>query len=248
MAPIETTNEDAPPPVPGDYLHDDVQAVSEYRSVSSAAVLAAAVGVSSLAAIFTDSLLFLPLLGTVVALIALRRIAGGEGRLVGRTAAVVGLALSVAVGVGILTRDFTSQRALAGQASPWAVEWCGLVMDGQLEAALELTRPLESRRMFDESLEEYYRTNEVGQEELEKFQADPVIALLTGASKGARVVPGKVIGWQRESSGDYTIAEAFTLVDPGEATGETFHLQLHKTGPAKQIPGSWRVGSYVLAL
>ncbi len=51
--------------VPSDYLHDDVQAVAEYRSVSRLAVLAAVLGVCSAVALASSQLLVIPLLGII---------------------------------------------------------------------------------------------------------------------------------------------------------------------------------------
>lgn len=231
--------------VPSDYLHDDVQAVAEYRSVSGLAVLAAVLGVCSLAALVSRGLLVIPLLGVIVACFALRRIAASEGQLAGRTAALVGLALSLAIGAGVYVRGITLERLVAAEAQQWALEWCDLVLDDKLLIALELKNPPQSRRPFDDSLSEYYENNDAAIEALDEFRNDPVIQALTSAPQGSRVVPGDLVGVVEEGNGGYIVAQEFQLVVPqGTGVPLTFRLQLNRSRMGRTGGGAWYLTGY----
>lgn len=236
--------------VPPDYQYDDVQAVAAYRGISPMAVLALVLGLASPLAVFNHFLLILPILGTIVALLAIRRIAASEGELAGRRLALAGLALAVVCATALLTRDAVSKQVVAGQAAPWAEEWCRLVMADRHEAALELTRPLETRRAIDQSLLEYYQTNENAKQELAKFRESEVVQLLTEAGEDARIVPAEVQGLVRDARGNFTLLQNFRLESSGDGAGpasRAFQLQLRKSGPTSPMPGVWHVSNFVLA-
>ena len=73
--------------------------LAEYRPVSGWGVAALLVGLVSAAASAHPLLWCLPLAGVVVSLIALRRIARSEIKLLGRKAALIGLAFSLIYGI-----------------------------------------------------------------------------------------------------------------------------------------------------
>ncbi|MGI9455206.1 MAG: hypothetical protein ACR2NU_01510 [Aeoliella sp.] len=240
-------SDESEPVVPGDYQHDDVRAVAEYRSVSRASVWAAVLGCASLLAIFSNLLLIIPLLGVVVALAALRQIAGSESAVIGQKSAIIGLALSVIIGTALVTRNVAMNRLVASQAVPWAIEWCELVRAGKFEAALELTRPVGSRRPIDDALSEYYQTNEAAQETMTTFREDPVVKLLADSANDCNVERGEAESMVRDAYGNFMIIHAFTLRAPagdGGGQGQKFLMHLQKKGPGAQMPGIWHVKSY----
>jgi len=237
-------------PVPADYLHDDVQALAEYRSVSKLAVAALLVGLASVLALLSPGLLGLSLLGVILSLLAIRRIARSGGELVGRPAAIVGLVLSLAVGAGLLSHRTTVQRMVAQQAGPWALEWCELVKAGDLEVALELTRPSSVRRQLDQELVDYYAADETGRQSFEKFSSDEVIEMLSSADESESIVPGDVIAVIPIGNGGYRVVQEFWLGSNSEAGGEpagrAFQLQLDRTASSAKIPGAWHITAFVL--
>ena len=224
----------------GDYQSDDVRAVTEYRSVSGMAVAAAVLGVASLLAIVTSSLMFLCVLGILASLIALRAIAASDGTLVGRPAAYLGLVLSLGVLGGLMSYDWTMKVALADQATPWAEQWCELVQDGKLETALELTRAVRARQILDDKLPEYYETNEAAKQELVEFRQDEVISRLQQAGEDSQLTPGPVLDWERDGRGNFRLVQVFHLVSD-DSSDYPFRLIVHKTGPSNSLPGVWRV-------
>src|SRR5262245_45308902 len=75
---------------------DDVEALSDYRTLSVLALVSLVIGLASPLAFAAPLALAIPIIGIAVALVALHRISRSEGLLAGRWAAITGLALSVA--------------------------------------------------------------------------------------------------------------------------------------------------------
>jgi len=113
-----------------------------YRPVSRLAVAALGAGCGSGLVLFTPLAAMLPLVAIVLAVAALAELRRGEGRIVGRWAALVGLALAV---------GFVSQAAAAALADRWvagrravatATTWVDSIRAGRLDDALGTLSPL----------------------------------------------------------------------------------------------------------
>lgn len=246
--------------VPEDHLHDDVAAVAQYRSVSKLAVFALLLGVASLLALLSPSLIFLALFGVIISPLALRRVAASEGELIGRWVAIVGLVLSLAVGAGLIAQRATVERLVAEQATPWAQAWCDLVVAGKHEIALELTRPVAVRRPLDETLIDFYTTDETARQALETFKSEDVVKLLSALESASQLEFGEVVAVVADSDGGYQVLQSATLLPPSTnqgndstsgdesdaAEGVDFQVQLKRTSAASRIPGAWLVSSYIL--
>jgi len=105
-------------------------------------VAALAAGCSSALVLFTPLAAMLPLVAIVLAVAALAELRRGEGRIVGRWAALGGLALAV---------GFVSQAAAAALADRWvagrravatATTWIDSIRTGRLADALAASSPL----------------------------------------------------------------------------------------------------------
>jgi hypothetical protein len=113
-----------------------------YRPVSRLAVAALAAGCGSGLVLFTPLAAMLPLVAIVLAVAALAELRRGAGRIVGRWAALGGLALAV---------GFVSQAAAAALADRWvagrramatATTWIDSIRAGRLADALAASSPL----------------------------------------------------------------------------------------------------------
>jgi len=113
-----------------------------YRPVSRLAVAALAAGCSSGLVLFTPLAAMLPLVAIVLAVAALAELRRGEGRIVGRWAALGGLALAVGF-VSQATASALADRWVAGRrAAATATTWIDSIRAGRLEDALAATSPL----------------------------------------------------------------------------------------------------------
>ncbi len=233
-------------PVSGDLssASSDESLVS-YRSVSRAAIAALILGLASPLAFFSNMLLVLPLLGAIVSLLALGYVTRNNTLVVGKLAALAGLVLSVVAGTAVMSRNVAMQQLVAAQAEPWGVEWCELVRAGELEAALELTRPAADRRPIDQTLRKYYQETAAARETMEKFQSNPLISLLMESSEDDRIVPGESLQVVHDTRGNSVAAHSFFLQTASSERHE-FVLELFKAGPKSKIPHTWYIRKFDL--
>jgi hypothetical protein len=150
-------------------LSDDEPAVDGYRPVSGMAVAALVLGVLSITAVFHPGFWLLPVLGTVFAVMSLRQLAQPDSPAIGRTAAVVGLGLSLFLAALAPTESVTRTWIKNRRAEHVAARWADAVLEGKILDAHSLLMPFArlnvpgeegavSRGLFDsKSLEEAYK-------------------------------------------------------------------------------------------
>lgn len=163
----------------------DAGAVDELageRPVSGLAVAALLAGCGSALVLFTSLAAMLPLVAIVLAVVALVDLARAEGRRVGRSAALVGLALAIgfaaqAASGFVVDRWIGSQRATAT-----AVAWIDAVRAGRSGDAIGLCSPLALPQTgSDPSQPEHAEADRVA-----AFQALPVVAAVTACGQTAK--------------------------------------------------------------
>src|SRR4029434_2227683 len=124
-----------------DHTHQGDETLAQYASVTRVAVLGVVLGLVAALALVSPILLVVPLAAIATAIVALRRIAISEGRLLGAWPATLGLCLAALfLGLG-LSRQVTRETDLAGQAQEFAEAWLILVRAGKLQMADQMTRP-----------------------------------------------------------------------------------------------------------
>jgi hypothetical protein len=114
--------------------------VAEYRPVSGWALAALFVGLLSFVALFHPLLWSVPMAGAVVSLIALRRISRSDVPLIGRRAALIGLAFSLLYGVAAATRVASRDYWLRSRAERLASEFIDLIRSRKTAEAYALMR------------------------------------------------------------------------------------------------------------
>lgn len=134
----------------------DAEELVSYRAVSPLAVVSLLLGLASAAALIHPLVWFLPPMAAGLAAYSLWVVAARKGELVGRGAALAGLALAILFGVWAPARLFTRQARLYAEARERADEWFNLVRAGRLYEAYELHLSVEARQMGDSSLADYY--------------------------------------------------------------------------------------------
>lgn len=129
------------PPLSDDmaFHADDVEEIAGYRKLSVLAIVSLILGLASPLSFAAPLLLTIPILGTALSIIALRRIAASEGALGGQWAAAVGLALCVALGVTAVSRQQTTRFLRVRQAEQFARETLALLTAGDVENAFRRT-------------------------------------------------------------------------------------------------------------
>ncbi|MEX0939502.1 MAG: hypothetical protein WDZ59_16685 [Pirellulales bacterium] len=190
-----------------------------YRALSPWAILALLLGLASPLALMGPVLRTVPLLGVIVAILALRQIATGEGRIAGRGAAVLGLALSLLFGSAAISQALSRTFWIDQQSRELSRAWIDFLLDGQPQMAHQLTKYPSERVPLDDMLWTYYRRTPAEAGELRAFVSQPLVhALLELADKAT------VRHWEMESIVDHRgkeyVVQIYTVTyeDRGQRT------------------------------
>jgi hypothetical protein len=124
---------------------------SGYRPVSGLAVAALVMGVLSALALTSPLLWGLPLLGVLLAVVALRDVSREGAEKAGRAAALAGLALAIGFGMQALTGRLVARWLMADRARAVTAAWLDAIRDGKLVEARGMVAPdlLPSALSFD---------------------------------------------------------------------------------------------------
>lgn len=112
-----------------------------YRPVSRLAVAAAVAGVVSSLALTTPLLWILPLVGVALAVAGLADVARAGAEKAGRTAALLGLALSVGFGAQAVTTTAISRWIMESRTTAAARSWLDAVRENRLADARSMMAP-----------------------------------------------------------------------------------------------------------
>lgn len=160
---------------------------TDYRAVSALAVLGMVFGLLSPLALLGLLGGFFPMAGAVVSLTALRRIARRAPELVGRKAAIFGLALSVLFGALALSRSGVYAWVVDHQSRQVVLRWFDLLARQQPHKAMELMRPPSDRTPPDGDAWALYRQDEKNRNRLAMFVEDPLVRTLLALGNNALV-------------------------------------------------------------
>jgi len=159
--------------------------VVHYRSVSRIAVISLLLGLLSFTAIFSPVLWCVPIVGVMLAVVALRTIPRDRDIMVGRGAAKAALALGLVFLTFATTVNFVRQQTLYRLASPHAKKWIELVQQGHLLEAHQLHLSQRDRVSPDEDLEAYYEGNEEARQDMQAvFETPPLSKIVELGRRG----------------------------------------------------------------
>jgi hypothetical protein len=232
--------------------------VAQYRPFCGLAVVAAALGLLSALALWAPLFWFLPVLGVVLAAVALRRIAAADPPPVGRTAALLGLGLSL-VFAAAATTDFYSYRwMLRREARQFGLLWFGYLtgeFDGrginvgsgkgkpQPQMACHLMEPAASRRPLDDKLWAYYPSGSDERQRLEGFVGWRAVHALLLLGNRATVRYYDTDKQWTSNERDY-VAQSFAVTyRSAEGEKETFFVRLimERSPLERKRQAFWRV-------
>jgi hypothetical protein len=112
---------------------------STIGNISALSVVSLMLGLAAPLSLMAPLLWAIPLAGAAIAMVAMRRIAASDGALIGRRAAVIGLALSVASVCAAASHSIVTQQVLSHQARSTALEWFTLLEAGDVASAYQYT-------------------------------------------------------------------------------------------------------------
>jgi hypothetical protein len=140
-----------------------------YQSVSGLSVAALLTGLASSLALIHPLLVFVAVLGVILALVALRSIASSDGQLGGQGLAVAGLCLAVLFSGWSLAGSVSASMALRQQAREFVDDWLHILASGQKYYAHQLYAERGHRMDPHGQVEQTYAANEAARENFENF-------------------------------------------------------------------------------
>jgi len=142
------------------HLPDDPDAV-RYRAISGLAVCGLLVGVLALGVLISPGFWAAAIAGLVLNALALKRIARYAPALLGRKAALAGLAFSVVAFVGMPAHWLVNRRLVRDEAGKVGAMWFDFLAHNQPQKAHQLTLPHGSRERLDGDLwGEYHKSSD----------------------------------------------------------------------------------------
>jgi len=161
--------------------------VAEYHPLCATAVVGLVFGLLSVAALVDPFAWLFPVIGIVLSGMALARIAWIHPELLGRKAAVAGLALSLIFGSAGVSQWVVTRALLRRQARQFTTAWFEALAHGQPHIAHQLTEPPRQRRPLDNTLWKSYRTGPRWQEQLREYVAMPLVRTLLALGEKVQV-------------------------------------------------------------
>jgi hypothetical protein len=211
-------------------------------NISGLAVVSLLLGLASPLSLVAPLLWAIPLFGAALAMVTVRRVASSDGALIGRRAAVIGLALSVACLCAAATRSVVSEQMLSQQARSIALKWLALVESGDVSSAYEYTTdntrgplpPIEPGRPV------------LLRDPIGDFRGIPLIRFLMSAGKGARTEFDKDLEITEESNGTFRVKQQFLVIPAGgsESSAVVVHVTAERARRSILEGPKWLVLEY----
>lgn len=179
MSALETSDSKAGEPVD--------EGLAGYRSVSPWSILSLILGIASPLAMIGPVLWVVPGLGIVVGLVALRSLAADADHLIGRKAAVAGLALSLLFFTAAISAAATNRWWLATEARTVAEQWFELLSEDHPKAAYQMTPQRSAPTTAFPGGWPGGANDEEPKDPLQRFVEQPLIRFLLAHGKQAQI-------------------------------------------------------------
>ena len=186
-----------------------------YHSVSALAVVALVIGLLSPLAFVHPLLWTLPIAGCALAGVAMLRIDRSQGALIGRKAAIIGLALSIFCALGAVTQAATRRLWLAHRAERMADRLIELLSEGKSYEAHQLWARPQFRFPPGSDYQALYTDHPGATKDHEEFLNREVIRDLLTLGEHADVEHQKTELTYSGPEGDYLMVY-YHLAGPGE--------------------------------
>lgn len=218
--------------------------VSQYRAISVLAVVSLILGLLSPTAMFSPLLWVLPPIALVVSVLALRRIAFFAPALIGRKAALTGLALSVALSIAAPVHWLSYRWVMRNEARQFGPLYFQYLAKQEPHKAFQLTEPPEARQPLDENLWKYYSTHPETYEEFEGYLKRPVVRTLLALGDRA-IVRYYDTEWQYQDGREDVVYQTYAVTIDNDGEQQTFFIGLRlNRSPVKDTGHTfWRASA-----
>jgi hypothetical protein len=214
-------------------------------NISALSVVSLLLGLAAPLSLAAPLLWAIPLFGAAVAIVTMRRIATSDGTLIGRRAAVIGLALSVASLCAAASHSITSEQILSHQARSTALEWFSLVTSGDIPAAFQYTAD-STRGPGPPPPPGTPPSTEPPRDPVAVFRDHPLIQYLASLGKDSQTRFDQDLEFTGDVNGEVQIKEQF-FVSPapgGTQPAKTVHVTMYRSRPTGFLAGKWQVSTY----
>ena len=224
----------------------DGQSDEDYRALSLSALASLAIGLLSPLALVAPFLYVVPAVGVAISLVALWKIAHASGDLIGRSAAVTGLLLSITFGVTAVSSSLFEQALLRVRASRIAEAWFEQLTSGAPQAAWQLTQPLSQRTSVGTNLAEFYQQHPQHRAAVQKYTQQPLIKTLLALGRRGQYRFYQTYAVGGDGVGRVQVAQVYAVSFPdaeGQLTSFFVRLFLERLPAGNGHPVYWRIAS-----
>ncbi|HEX5446770.1 MAG TPA: hypothetical protein VFW87_23330 [Pirellulales bacterium] len=212
----------------------------EYRAVSGSAVAGLLLGLAGILAFVHPVFWSVPLAAVVVCGIALRQVAAQSSALVGRRAALIGLAVALICGISAPLQFFLYRYQLRVDAARTANEWFTAIRENRPYVAHQLTLLPEARWSLDEAgLVKRYAGDAAG---LRSYVEKPTVQLLLTLGKQCHVRYYEHVGMRSDPSSQNVLdIYAVTVESQGRRVTFLVRVSLIRSYHLATKSWQWRV-------
>jgi hypothetical protein len=214
-------------------------------NISALAVMSLILGLASPLSLAAPLLWAIPLAGAVIAVMTIRRIALSDGALVGRQAAVIGLALSVASLTAAASRSVVTEQVLSYQARHVAAEWLAMLQAGDMQTAFKSTAE-GKRGPAPPPPPGSPAAAEPPRDRLAEFRQDRLIRYLATVGKDAAISFDHQATGSPETGNGGRLTEYF-LVSPTSGSTlptKTVHVGVDRIRASSLLAANWVIAEY----
>jgi hypothetical protein len=219
---------------------------TSYRTLSILALASLLLGLAAPLCLAAPLLMVIPVCGAVLGIAAVLRIDASDGAMVGRTAALVGLGLSVASICAAYTRTSLTQTMLSAQARSAGEQFVQLLHAGDVDKAFELTLAHAQGPPPKPPQEKGGPPAEPPPDPFETFRTNPVVISLTKLGPEAKIRFERDLAFAPGARDEYSIAEQYLVTGDANAGGSSLPLRLTmlRIRPSRLTNARWVVERY----
>jgi hypothetical protein len=209
------------------------------------ALVSLLLGITAPLCVMAPLLFVLPIAGIVLALLALRNIATSDGTLIGRTAALIGLALSIASICMTVARAKVSEEMLSQQARATAIEWIELLQAGKTDEAFEMTSARRKGPPPPSPLN--IESPQAVRKPIDEFRQNPVVHFLEQHAKDADVRYVGDVAFDPGFRGAAMIGQEYDVAasqEPNDKSPTRIQLALERIRGTAGTPWQWLLSNY----
>jgi hypothetical protein len=214
-------------------------------NISGLSVVSLLLGLAAPLSLSAPLLWAIPLFGAAIAIVTMRQVAASDGALIGRRAAVIGLALSVASLCAAASRSVVSAQMVSHQARSTALEWLQLIASGDVASAFQYTLD-GARGPAPPPPAELPEIPVHPHDPLSDLSNNPVVKYMASAGKDAQIQFDQDLSITEEPNGTIRVEQQFLVIPASGAVASptTLHVTLERYRQSTLVAGKWLVSEY----